>query len=179
MSDAPGLPLLLIDVDGPLNPYGNSNNQLRKGKEFRLHKLHGFKVWLNRWHGEQLLKLADAFELVWCTTWEHDANALIGPRIGLPDLPVIEFDKTWHLPSRGDGTYFKTHEVVEYAAGRSFAWVDDEITAYDEQYVTEHHDGHAKLLQISPVEGLRQPDFDTLAAWAAALEVDAQPAGGP
>lgn len=163
-------PLLMIDVDGPLNPYANSNNQLRKGKQFHVYKLLGFKVWLSRWHGEELNKLADTFELTWCTTWEHDANSLIGPRIGLPELPVIEFDKTWKLPSRGDGTYFKTHDVVKYAAGRPFAWVDDEISTHDDLYVAAFHDGPAKLLKIDPVTGLMAQDFDTLSDWAASLE---------
>jgi hypothetical protein len=29
--------------------------------------------------------------LVRYTTWEHESNEFIGPRIGLPELPVIEF----------------------------------------------------------------------------------------
>lgn len=161
-------PLLLIDVDGPLNPYAASNNQLRKGKQFRMYKLLEYRVWLSRWHGEELLKLADAFELTWCTTWSHHANTMIGPKIGLPDLPVVEFAEV--RPWSDDGTYFKTHEVVEYAAKRPFVWLDDEIDVPDFQYVGEHHDAPAKLIQIDPRTGLTQTHFDSVASWATALE---------
>lgn len=167
-------PLLLIDVDGPLNPYASSHNTLNKhnrqnlDRRFILHRLAGFKVWLSPWHGEQLLTLADQFELTWATTWEHDANEWIGPHIGLPKLPVIEWDKA--RIGAADGTYFKTHEIVTYAEGRSFAWVDDEISVRDEEYVKTHHPGPARLLWINPAAGLRQFDFDTLATWAADLK---------
>lgn len=172
-------PLLLIDVDGPLNCYAASNNTVNKHNrrnpdhQFRSHKLLGYKVWLSRWHGEELNKLADVFDLTWCTTWEHDANNLIGPKIGLPELPVIEFDKEWPLRSfsdQPDRVYYKTPTVVEYAAGRPFAWVDDEISAWDDKYVVGHHGGPAHLLKIDPSTGLTQEHFNTLASWATGLE---------
>lgn len=159
-------PLLLVDVDGPLNPYAQSNNQLRKGKQFHLYKLLGYKVWLNRWHGEELMKLTDVYDLVWATTWEHDANSLIGPRIGLEKLPVIEFDKTWKPPSHPDGTYFKTHDIVKYVKGRPFAWVDDEVSTYDMAYVQENHPAPAYLCHVSPMTGLTQEHFTRLRKWA-------------
>jgi hypothetical protein len=69
---------------------------------------------------------------VWATTWLEDANTEIAPRLGLPDLPVV----TWPEPT-GDhqredqwlGLCWKTRTLVTWAAGRPFAWVDDEITA--------------------------------------------------
>jgi hypothetical protein len=161
------LPLLLIDVDGPLNAYATSNRQHRRNKIFREYKLDGFHVWLNPQHGEQLLALADRYELTWCTTWEHHANTLIGPRIGLPELPVLEFDK--QRIGSDDGTYFKTHAIVAFTAGRPFAWIDDEITERDQAYVTEHHDGPALLHFVNPAHGLLDADFQALAEWAASL----------
>lgn len=169
-------PLLLIDVDGPLNPYdmtGNSfskYNRLNEGRRYLQYRIHQYKVRLSKWHGEELLKLADVYELVWATTWEHDANALIGPKIGLPELPVIEFDKDWPLPTRPDGTYFKTHTIMKYAAGRPFAWVDDEIGVHDQECVSDIHTAPFSLHWVDPAHGLRQLDFDTLAAWAASLK---------
>jgi hypothetical protein len=165
-------PLLLIDVDGPLNPYANSHNQLRKGKVFHPYKLLGFKVWLSRWHGEELLKLADLYDLVWCTTWEHDANSLIGPRIGLPRLPVIEFNKTWKLPTRADGTYFKTHEVAKWVTGRPFAWVDDEVSQWDDAFFQDVCEAPYLLRKIDPVVGLADEDFVALRAWAEGVASD-------
>lgn len=161
-------PLLLIDVDGPLNPDRTSSGR-RKG--YTRHRMapdgKTYTVYLNHGHGAELMHLP--YELIWATTWEHHANEWIGPHLGLPKLPVIEFDKTWPLPSRSDGTYFKTHTIVEYAAGRPFAWIDDEISGHDTAYVEAHHPAPALLHRISPRDGLMVRDFNVLAEWAASL----------
>jgi hypothetical protein len=81
-------PVLLIDVDGVLNPYAAR----RTPEGFAEHRLAGFRVRLNPAHGAALRELAASFELVWATTWEEQANELIGPRLGLARLPVICFD---------------------------------------------------------------------------------------
>jgi hypothetical protein len=181
---SPGKPLLLIDVDGPLNPYARSNNQLRKTgsstsnasveERFHLYKLLGYRVWLNRWHGQQLCALADRFELTWCTTWQHEANSLIAPRIGLPKLPVIEFPDS--PPKPDSRIYFKTPTVVKYAAGRPFAWLDDEITTWDEKYIRQYHDGPSLLVWIDPITGLQRTHFTTLTDWATELTANQEPA---
>lgn len=173
-------PLLFIDVDGPLNPFEANPNLRPAGYE--THRLNPttsdgrrwvtvhrkpLRVWLNPGHGPALLDLP--FELVWCTTWVHEANEMIGPNIGLPELPVIAFSEERKLLTRGDGTYFKTHEAVEYAEGRPFAWVDDEITDFDRDYVTANHQGQALLHHVNPRLGLLEPDFEALKSWAAAL----------
>lgn len=166
-------PLLLIDVDGPLNPYAatpdtmNKFNRRNPDKRFEVHKLLNFKVRLTPWHGEELTKLADLYDLVWCTTWEHDANTMIGPRIGLPELPVITFPKT--LTDHDARVYFKTPTVVEYATGRPFAWIDDEVSTWDSTYVEKHHDGPSNLMFVDPVTGLTNEHFNALTDWADTL----------
>ncbi|MFD1656968.1 hypothetical protein ACFSL4_01640 [Streptomyces caeni] len=179
-------PLLLLDVDGPLNPFDAPPHRRPAGYE--THRLkpdtwiaqhHGvpkrlvkpLRVWLNPAHGPALLKLP--YELVWATTWEHDANDWIGWRIGLPrnqNLPVIEFDS--QFVRRSDGTYVKTWTVVEYAAGRPFAWVDDQISDIDRDYVAQHHPGPALLHWVDPRKGLTDDDFTQLADWAARLDTE-------
>src|ERR1044072_6816824 len=78
-------PLLLLDVDGPLNPYAASRRWL-DGSDYRKRDItvtdgRTFPVWLDKSHGPLLLDLAETagLELVWCTTWEHMANTEIGP----------------------------------------------------------------------------------------------------
>ncbi|MFD7089388.1 hypothetical protein ACFV94_16530 [Streptomyces sp. NPDC059896] len=168
-------PLLLIDVDGPLNPYlALTAERAPEGYARHWTRPSGWPedqplpVLLNPEHGVELLALADRYELVWATTWEDDANAWIGPVLGLPELPYVE----WSGPEpRGVplGTFWKTPYVLEYAAGRPFAWVDDEITSYDRAWTDQRHLAAALLLRIDPGTGLTRPDFDTLAEWAAAL----------
>ena len=164
-------PLLLIDVDGPLNPYlALSRRTAPEG--YRKHRMRpsgwtegpALPVLLNPEHGGELLALADRYELAWATTWMAEANEWISPHLGLPELPYIDWPS---LPGgTPDGVFWKTRHVVEYAAGRPFAWIDDEITERDRTWVAAHHAGRSLLLRIDPWTGLGQADFDALAAWA-------------
>lgn len=166
-------PLLLIDVDGPLNPYAAP--AARRPAGYTTHRLRPsgwtdhrpLRVWLNPEHGEELLALAEEFELVWATTWKDDANTMIGPLLGLPELPYIDWPQMHGKAPRG--TFWKTQYILEYAAGRPFAWVDDDITASDHEWVERHHLTAALLLRVDERIGLIRPDFDALADWAAAL----------
>ena len=166
-------PLLLIDVDGPLNPYaakrerrpqGYATHRMRPGGWFETKPL---RVWLNPAHGGELLALAEAYELVWATTWKGEANDWIAPHLGLPELPFIDWPRMHGKAPRG--TFWKTQYILEYAEGRPFAWVDDDITSYDHEYVEQNHLAAALLLHVDPRLGLLRPDFDALAEWAAAL----------
>lgn len=51
----------------------------------------GGTVWLNPEHGDWLRELLDrGVEVVWATSWGQVAAEWIAPRLGLPELPVIE-----------------------------------------------------------------------------------------
>ncbi|GAA3111041.1 hypothetical protein GCM10020254_66440 [Streptomyces goshikiensis] len=65
------------------------------------------------------------------------------------------------------GTFWKTQYVLEYAGGRPFAWIDDDITDLDREYVDQRHPARALLLRADERIGLLRADFDALAAWAA------------
>jgi hypothetical protein len=165
-------PLLLLDVDGPLNPWAASNRQVPKG--YRQWRIEGYKVRLAPWHGEELLKLAKVYDLVWATTWEHTANTEIGPRIGLPKLPVIEFEK--HLPEKppSPGLHWKTSVITAYAGAhdRPFIWVDDEVTVTDALWFTKWAPRPFRTQRIDPAVGLATEDFATLRKWAEELADD-------
>src|SRR5580704_12997664 len=97
-------PLLLLDVDGVLNPF----RAAPAPNGYQQYELAGYRVFLAERHGKWLRQLADRVEMVWATTWCDDANELIGPILGLPQLPVIQVDTsrleerncppTWKLP---------------------------------------------------------------------------------
>ncbi|MFD8078981.1 hypothetical protein ACFV3E_40780 [Streptomyces sp. NPDC059718] len=174
--------MLLVDVDGVLNPLGLPTHRpgfvsyamkpdvwmvQHPGKDED--DVPDLDVWLNPAHGPALMALP--FQLIWATTWEGEANDWIGWRIGLPrdvDLPFIAFGSQ-DQPPRPDGTYIKTWPIVEYAAGRPFAWIDDQIGEADHEYVAEHHGGPALLHEIDPDTGLTDADFRALAEWAESL----------
>src|SRR5690606_41282074 len=54
-------------------------------------RLAGARRWLNPRHGAALLALP--YRPVWATTWEHDANEVLAPLLGLPELPVVEWPR--------------------------------------------------------------------------------------
>lgn len=165
----PPRPLLLLDVDGPLNPYHADPDSRPPGyRPWRAepHWASGpVEVWLNRAHGERLRALP--FDLVWATTWQDCANRWIGPALGLPPLPFVALPgpAVW----RPDDTSPKTWPLVAWAAGRPFAWVDDDIGEADRAYVAARHAGPALLRRVHPGRGLVEADFALLSAWAAGL----------
>jgi hypothetical protein len=63
------------------------------------------------------------------------------------------------------GLHWKTRRLVEWANGRPFIWVDDEISAMDRLWVDAGHSGPALLHRVDPAKGLTDDDFTTLADW--------------
>jgi hypothetical protein len=166
-------PLLFLDVDGPLNPYAAKPHRRPEGYLTHRMKLPSLapnpygrtkplRVWLNPEHGAQLLTLP--YDLVWATTWMHEANVWIAPQIGLPNLPVVVWPEMHQADS--DGIHWKTRHLVLQAAGRAFVWVDDEISERDRVWVAEHHPAPALLHQVDARKGLRDGDFDLLKRWS-------------
>jgi hypothetical protein len=171
------LPILFLDVDGPLNPF--AAKAFRSPNGYRTYRMRpagwsattfygrrrSLPVRLNPDHGAALAGLP--VQLVWATTWEHEANRLIGPRIGLPQLPVVE----WPEKERAgvDGLFWKTRHLAEYAAGRPFAWVDDQISPVDWRWCAERYPAPSLLQPVDPRFGLRPKDFATIERWAAQI----------
>jgi hypothetical protein len=156
-------PLLLLDVDGVLNP------MRRTSPRFRRHNCvvdgEVYTVLLNVRHGSQLLTLAKETEseLVWATTWEEHANQEIAPRVGLPSLPVITLNRD--SGSRcGEGV--KTRAVADYVKGRPFVWFDDGLSGADEDYLTGHEGvGDFLLVHVDPRSGLSDDHLAEAREW--------------
>ncbi len=145
--------LLFLDVDGTLLPFSgpvftdDPNPLLAR---------------LDPAHGPRLAALG--CDLVWATTWMADANDVLAPRLGLPELPVVDWPDESEVDERS-GVHWKTRALVDWAAGRPFAWVDDEITGADRAWVAAHHPGRALLHRIDARRGLTDADYDALRAW--------------
>jgi hypothetical protein len=118
-------PLLLLDVDGVLNPIGRlPSDGVPDG--FHEHRIAGLRVLLNPSHGVWIRELATRYEVAWATSWEHDANDLIAPLLGVPvDLPVVTFEAS------DAGWMVKLPAIAAFAADRPTAWVDDQISDAD------------------------------------------------
>jgi hypothetical protein len=150
-------PLLLIDVDGVLNPTASRSSLEHLG--FRRYSLQGYRVYLNRQHGDWLNSLSDRFELTWATTWEDDANRDIGPRIGLPRLPVINFD--WQ------NSISKVPSIKAFVGDRAFAWIDDDMWQDAHQWAAERGLERTLLIDVDARVGLTTEHIDRLAEWHA------------
>ncbi|GII59802.1 hypothetical protein Pth03_81910 [Planotetraspora thailandica] len=156
-------PLILVDVDGVLNPSRRSSLHYRR----HLCAVGGqvYKVLLDRRHGARLSSLArdTEAELVWATTWEEHANVEIAPRIGLPRLPVITVTTD---PTSRAGENFKTRGVADYVDGRPFVWFDDSLGAADHEYLRAHEGvGDFLLVDVDPRYGLTEDHLAQAREW--------------
>ncbi|WIX85947.1 HAD domain-containing protein [Amycolatopsis sp. DG1A-15b] len=149
-------PLLFLDVDGPLIPFGRSSGDYATFTDADLGNPLLSRV--DPSLGPRLLALG--CDLVWATTWLADANECLAPLLGLPPLPVLEFPDD-DIP----GLHWKTGTIVEAAAGRPFAWIDDETTDADRTWVANHHPGPALLHTVAASTGLTSQDLATIATW--------------
>lgn len=158
-------PLVLLDVDGVLNPARRTT--LRHRRHDIVLDGRTFRVLLSARQGRGLLALAEATgaELVWATTWEDHANTEIGPRLGLPPLPVIAVNGD---PGSRAGEHFKTRHVAEYVAGRPFVWFDDSLGIADWEYLKDHPGvGDFLLVEVDPQDGLTDGAMAHAGEWLA------------
>lgn len=162
---------ILLDVDGPLNPYAAKATRRPEGYETHRafpatgHPPKGYRLWLNPSHGPDLMALGG--ELIWATTWEFEADEWVGCHIGLPPLPVIDWiDKDHWNPER---LYWKTKRVVswmnENRPGIPFIWLDDEVGANDRVYIEENAAPGSRILIISPQIGIAAGDLEEILDW--------------
>ncbi|WP_425455293.1 HAD domain-containing protein [Allorhizocola rhizosphaerae] len=146
-------PLLFLDVDGTLLPFVAAARQVDD-------EANPLLAGLDLEHGRLLAALP--CELVWATTWMAEANGVLAPRLGLPQLHVVD----WPDEDDDDGRlHWKTRHLVEWAAGRRFVWVDDEITDIDRTWVAAHHSAPALLHRVDPRRGLTKTDYNAIAEW--------------
>ncbi|ARQ70714.1 HAD domain-containing protein [Streptomyces marincola] len=161
MNERTQRPLLFLDVDGPLLPFGDGPQREPSSSADDSHLMR-----LDPRVGPRLAALP--CELVWATTWEEEANTDIAPRLGLPPLPVVTWPETSDGHQREDewfGLHWKTRTLVAWADGRPFAWIDDELTDADRDWVSTHHLAPALLHHIVPCRGLTNEDLAVLDQW--------------
>lgn len=132
----PCKPLLLVDVDGVLNvskrnpkPQLYDIHQVTTSDGFR------FRLVFRKDLKEILKPLWEVFQPVWCTMWDHDANRCISPLLELEEWPVIPTFDHAHEYDTGASRYHHKIPMIEAHVGRRpFAWIDDEIGGWDNQW---------------------------------------------
>ncbi|GAA3013258.1 HAD domain-containing protein [Actinokineospora diospyrosa] len=152
--------LVFLDVDGPLNPFAADEKPPGFVEHrFRLRgwsRKHPLRMWLNPAHGPALLAAGDV-QLVWATTWNHQANTLVAPAIGLPALPVVDCANT--------GPGWKFDAVARYAYGRPLVWFDDDFGLYPaarEGFLARREGLVTELVSVDPRTGITDAHLATL-----------------
>ncbi len=143
-------PLLLLDIDGVLNPTTSS-----PPPGYRTTEVAGYRFHMSDMHRDRLGRLLPSADIVWATTWEHAANESIGPALGLPNCPVVRFtgnreSDTWKLPY-----------VERYAGERPLVWVEDNLFS-DAHHWANERPSPTLLVQPSGAVGLTTQHFDEI-----------------
>ncbi|MBM7775955.1 hypothetical protein JOD54_006159 [Actinokineospora baliensis] len=152
--------LVFLDVDGPLNPFAAEEKPPGFVEHrFRLRgwsRKHPLRMWLNPGHGAALLDAGPA-QLVWATTWNHQANTLVGPAIGLPPLAVVDCADT--------GASWKYGPVAAFAGRRPLVWLDDDFDVYPaarEEFLAGREGVVTELIAVDPRRGMGEEHLAVL-----------------
>lgn len=158
-------------MDGPLNPWAAKRDAKPAGFSEHRWKLSRWSrrkplvMWLNPAHGAQLTALMErtGVQLAWATTWEHQANTMVGPAIGLPSLPVVEFG-----PSTSG---WKFRAVGRFAARRPLAWLDDDFDLYprERDEFLARREEPTELVRVDPHTGFTADHLAQVEEWTRTL----------
>lgn len=154
-------PLLLLDVDGVLNPYGYS----RRPAGYTEHDLFAEDdepVLVNPEHGIWISELVRVYDVTWATAWNHDANRLLAPLLGITPLPVLAMPSIPFHPGE------KVPLVDRLARHRPAAWIDDLHTPEARAWASGRGEP-TLLVTIDPSTGLTRRSVDRALGWAVDL----------
>jgi hypothetical protein len=152
-------PLLLMDVDGVLNPYPACPEGF---SEYDFFPQDDEPVRLAAVHREWLHELAASFEMVWTSGWGDEANEYLCPHVGLPELPTIAFPS---LPSEPAA---KVPAIAAFVVDRAVAWVDYLLTPEARTWARERS-YPTLLVDVDHEIGLTRDAVDALLAWRLGL----------
>jgi hypothetical protein len=152
-------PVLFVDVDGVISLFGFEPNAPHPGT---FHSVDGILHCIGSDAGRRLLRLWDAYELVWSTGWEEKANEYLPHLLGLPgELPVLTFDGRAVFGT----AHWKLAAMDEYAADRPAAWIDDCLDERCHNWAAERG-APTLLVKTESATGITDDHVELLLRWA-------------
>lgn len=135
-------PTLLLDVDGVINAMPGQ----RKTRGYTRHSIDGYTIHFHDEVREMADRLRNHFDIAWFTMWNDLAAPLIGPHVGLEDVPFVEtsWERGWgvmrNLGHDSDQInrvfYAKTPLLVDaLARDQRWVWIDDAHSDWDREYL--------------------------------------------
>jgi len=161
--ELPG-PLVLVDVDGVLNPARSHAPGYRRHWVFPAGLAH--RLLLNPSHGPMLTELAEAAgaELVWASYWRNRANTWVAPRVGLPSLRFVPIPPRRRSRTRSSLGNWKARHVAAWVGPRPFVWFEDDLDAAS-HLARQPGLGRHLLVKVDPVTGLTVSHVEQARAW--------------
>lgn len=161
-------PLLLLDIDGVLNSFGDDDGSPH---HFPARLAH-YSLRLDRRHPIWLKDLEQHYEIIWATMWQEDAAVKFAPLLGYgAHLPYIDFDI--HLPrlTGGVGGY-KLPGVKATVKDRPCLWIDDDGYTNSIQSWAKKRNRiiPTKIVSPDPKHGMTKIEYRQMLSFAANLK---------
>lgn len=159
-------PIILLDVDGVLNPAPFKASWSPDWKfeptARSCQESGGWPLNLSKEMGRAILDLN--CEIRWLTTWIKNgdfANPNIGARLDWPRLSICPVQR-----KMSENIFWKPLAVKEFLEnpGPKVVWIDDEADTLRDIFTLDELDPHRRLLVINPepFEGLTKEQLNTI-----------------
>jgi HAD domain in Swiss Army Knife RNA repair proteins len=157
-------PILAVDIDGVISLFGFEGSDAQgvasEPPPGEFHLVDGMLHCISRPAGERLLRLSDAYDLVWCSGWEDRANDHLTQILGLPKLPYLTFDGRAQFGT----AHWKLAPLERYASDRPLAWIDDSLDDSCYEWA-DRREEPTLLVPTDSERGLEEGHVATLEAW--------------
>ena len=164
-------PLILVDVDGVLNPNKPEADGYRRHWVFPNGVPH--RLLLHPMHGQMLSELAETTnaELVWASYWRNRANSWIAPRIGLPSMRSVPIPSRWRPRARSSLGEWKAAHVAAWIGQTPFVWFEDDPNV--PSFLAQRHGlGRYLIVTVDPAAGLTHHHIQEARTWLRELGAD-------
>jgi hypothetical protein len=170
---------LLLDIDGVFVPFPDAD-----GHGPPTHARHHVvptghdpatpvPIWLSPAIGTLVAEflLAEPVEAVWASSWQADADPLVGRRLGLPPLGYIPLGQPAITTPHPNGYLWKRDPVAAWLGNRPAAWIDDDFTEIDYRWAEKRTVAGIPtlLVQPNPRTGLNSGHLTAVRSWLPSL----------